>query len=67
MGELVNLRHIRKKKQRLSQEAQAAENRYRFGQTKADRHLLEKEADRHLKSFEGHKLEGFQGDTTENE
>lgn len=56
MGEVVNLRQARKAKARAGKEAQAAENRIRFGQTKQERTLnkvLERIDDKRL---DGHKL-----------
>ncbi len=43
MGDLVNLRRARKRKERLRDEADAAANRVLFGMTKAERRALEAE------------------------
>ncbi|MCA3337435.1 MAG: DUF4169 family protein [Roseomonas sp.] len=40
MAEIVNLKHARKMKAREAAEAKAAENRARYGQTKAERARL---------------------------
>ncbi|MCA3302329.1 MAG: DUF4169 family protein [Roseomonas sp.] len=40
MAEIVNLKHARKLKARDAAEAKAAENRARYGQTKAERARL---------------------------
>lgn len=56
MGEVVNLRHARKIKARAGKQAEAAENRIRFGQTKQERALnkaIERIDDKRL---DGHKL-----------
>lgn len=37
MGDIINLRQVRKQRARAEQEAAARENRIRFGRTKADR------------------------------
>jgi len=37
MGDIINLRQVRKQRARAEQEAAAHENRIRFGRTKADR------------------------------
>lgn len=39
-ADIVNLRRARKNKVRTAKEAQAAENRLRFGQSKADRQAM---------------------------
>jgi hypothetical protein len=57
MGELVNLNRARKAKTRAEKEQVAAENRVRFGRTKAEKALKAKEAERQAKVVEGHKLE----------
>ena len=51
MAEIVNLNKFRKKKARESAAAQAAENRVRFGRTKAEKErdaALEREAQHRL-------------------
>jgi uncharacterized membrane-anchored protein len=56
MGEVVNLRLARKAKARADKEAEAAENRIRFGQTKQQR-LVNKAIERiDGKRLDGHKL-----------
>lgn len=37
MGEIINLRQVRRQRARAEREAVAQENRVRFGRTKADR------------------------------
>ena len=56
MGDVVNLRQVRKAKARVEKDAQAAENRARHGQTKHER-TLNKALDRlGGKRLDGHKL-----------
>ena len=43
MGEIVNLNRVRKAKARDAAEAKAAENRAKYGQTKAERARLASE------------------------
>lgn len=48
---VINLRHHRKQKQRQQKEQIAAENRHKFGLTKAEKHRQQteqKKADNHL-------------------
>lgn len=56
-GEIVNLNRFRKQQARLVKEAEAEENRAKFGRTRAekqrDAHLAQK-AERHI---DGHRLE----------
>ncbi|WP_041544710.1 MULTISPECIES: DUF4169 family protein [Chelativorans] len=52
MGELVNLRLVRKRKNRAQKEQIAAENRTRFGQPRAKR-----EADRRAEALDAARLE----------
>ena len=56
MGDVVNLRQVRKAKSRDEKDAQAAENRIRHGQTKHER-TLSKALDRlNGKRLDAHKL-----------
>jgi hypothetical protein len=51
MAEIINLRRARKAKARAGAQAQAAENRARFGRTKAQKRLAdaqERLAERHV-------------------
>ena len=56
MGEVVNLRLARKAKTRAGKEAEAAENRIRFGQTKQVRTLNKAIERSDGKRLDGHKL-----------
>lgn len=55
MGEVINLRTVRKRKAKADQEEQAAENRAKFGVTKAEK--AEKTAKAALEDakLDGHK------------
>jgi hypothetical protein len=57
MAEIVNLRLARKVKQRGEAERQAAANRARHGQTKAERLRQEQETARQAKQLDGHRRE----------
>jgi hypothetical protein len=53
MGTVINLRQARKRKQRADNAAQAAENRARFGRTKAERVTQAMEDDRQSAVLKG--------------
>jgi len=57
MGEIVNLKLHRKRKDRAAKESEAAENRLQFGRTKADKELTEALNDKALKDIDHHKRE----------
>ncbi len=56
MGELVNLRRVRKSVARREAEAAAAENRVKFGRTKAERAAADAERDAQTRKLDGHAL-----------
>jgi hypothetical protein len=56
-GEIVNLRRARKIKQREAKADAAAENRIRFGQSKAQRALTAEAEALATRRFEGHRRE----------
>ncbi|MFC4255333.1 DUF4169 family protein [Altererythrobacter xixiisoli] len=58
MAEIVNLRQARKAAKRAGEEAQAAANRARFGQTKSGKASVKAEAERILRTLDGAQLEG---------
>lgn len=58
MAEIINLRMARKAHARTSAEKQAAENRAKFGQTKAAKTQQKAEADRQARTLDGAKREG---------
>lgn len=55
MGDVVNLRMARKQKQRAAKETVAAENRVRFGRTKAEREREAALADLEAARLDGHR------------
>jgi hypothetical protein len=57
MGEVVNLRRVRKLKARDADQKQAAENRAKFGQTKLEKDKIALEALRAAQHHDGHKRE----------
>lgn len=56
MGELVNLRRVRKSVARSKAETEAAENRCKFGRTKAERAAQAAERDADVRKLDGHAL-----------
>ena len=56
MADIVNLRKARKAKARIQEDAKAAENRTKFGRSKAER--AAREAEEHLtrRRLEAHRL-----------
>lgn len=56
-GDVISLNKARKALQRKAAKAQAAENRIKFGQTRAEREKQQKDAARIAKEFEGKKRE----------
>ena len=56
MGDVVNLRRERKRKQRRREETEAAQNRILFGMTPAERRRLEDERDKAERGLEAHKI-----------
>ncbi|WDR05844.1 DUF4169 family protein [Devosia rhodophyticola] len=55
MAEIVNLRTARKRKAKAAESDQAAQNRQKFGRTKAEKSLSKSEADQATKKLDGHK------------
>lgn len=55
MAEIVNLRRARKARGRAQKEAQAAENRLRFGASAAERRTGERERDKAERHLDGHR------------
>lgn len=56
MTEIVNLNRARKAKARAEKERQAADNRARFGRTKAEKAASEKREGVEAARHEGHRL-----------
>lgn len=57
MGEIINLRRVRKARDRADQAEKADANRIAFGRTKADHQLAAATSRLESKRLEGHKLE----------
>ncbi len=57
MGDVVNLRAVRKAKARVSREVEAQANRAKFGRTKGEKLRAAQEADRTTKLLDGAKRE----------
>lgn len=55
MGDIVNLNRFRKQQERRRKEDEAAENRVRFGRTKAERAQDRGEEDRRNRDLDGKK------------
>ena len=55
MGDIVNLRQARKRAARKDREAEAAANRAKFGRTKAERTVQDREAQILKKTLDGAK------------
>ena len=58
MGDVVNLKRIKKRTERHQSEQQAEANRTRFGRTKSERILDERRADRASKLLDQHRIDG---------
>jgi hypothetical protein len=58
MGDVINLRQARKAKARAGKEAQAQENRVRFGRTGAEKRRDADVEDRGARTHEGHRIDG---------
>jgi hypothetical protein len=58
MGEVINLRQARKARARADKEAQAQENRARFGRTGAEKRRDADTAERDDRRHEGHRIDG---------
>ncbi len=61
MGEVVNLRMVRKRSARAEKERIAAENRALHGRSKADRKADDAERRRDSMLLEGHRRDGPEG------
>lgn len=57
MAEIVNLRRARKARARADKEAQAADNRLRFGVSRQDRQAGANERDKAERHLDGHQRE----------
>lgn len=57
MGEIVNLRRVRKARERRADEELAQENRVRHGLSKGERKLAETTRAQSEKTLDGHRLD----------
>ena len=57
MGELVNLRRVKKARARAEQSREAEANRVKFGQTKAEKTARAAEQARHARQLDQSKIE----------
>lgn len=64
MGDVINLRLHRKRKDRTKRDETAAENRAKFGRTKAEKELERAVVDIESRRLDGHRLPG-KSDTDE--
>ena len=62
MGDVVNLNHYRKRRERLRAGARGAENRARMGRTKLERDTVANEAKRRQRELDGKHVERTPGD-----
>jgi len=56
MGDVMNLRRRRKSLERQRKEAEAAENRAKFGMTKPDRRSLDSKREQAERILDGHRI-----------
>ncbi len=56
-AEIVNLRKARKARDRSAREAEAAENRTKFGRTRVERELAAARDDLAVRRLDGHRLD----------
>ena len=64
MGDVVNLRRARKARDRAAASEQAAENRIRFGRTKAERERIAAQEALEASRLDGHRLATEAPDTS---
>ncbi len=57
MGDIVNLRRVRKGRERRREEAEAAQNRVLFGMTKAERRRVESEREKAERGLDALRLD----------
>lgn len=56
-AEIINLRQVRKQRERDAKAAEAAENRVRFGRTKVERQIEERSKAHSERALDGHRRE----------
>ena len=55
MGDIVNLKRVKKQKARVARDSEAEANRAKFGQTKAAKQKPKAEAEIAARNLDGHK------------
>ncbi|MEM9632173.1 MAG: DUF4169 family protein [Pseudomonadota bacterium] len=60
-AEIINLRQVRKQKQRQDKDKAAEDNRRKFGRTKAEREAARRRRDELESHVDGHRLETDDG------
>jgi hypothetical protein len=63
MAEIINLRRVRKAKDRDARAQKAAENRHQFGLTKAEKTAEQARRDKAERGIEGHRREPSDSET----
>ena len=58
MGDVVNLKRLKKRAERQRSQQEAATNRARFGRTKSKRSLDERRASRDKQLLDQHRIDG---------
>ncbi len=58
MAEIINLRRVRKRKEKAEHNAKADQNRLLFGRSKAERKQTEAEEALKVRQIDGHKRDG---------
>jgi hypothetical protein len=62
MGDVVNLRQARKRRERARDAGAAAENRVAFGMSKAERRKIEAEQEKAQRGLDSHRLDPPDGE-----
>lgn len=62
-GEIINLRKVRKDKMRVEKDKRAAENRAKFGMSKAEKQQVESGRDRIARLVDGARLSSYQDES----
>ena len=57
MGDVVNLRRVRKRAAKQREDARAAENRIKHGRTRAERELGAKRSEQQTRHLDGHEID----------
>ena len=63
MVDIINLNKKRKTKIKLEKEKKASENRIKFGRTKKEKQIEQKDNERNQRHLDGHKLDQIEKNT----